>query len=71
MTYLGKLLILLGILLVAAGIILLLAPRIPFLGKLPGDIVIKKGSFTLYFPIATSVLLSAVLALMLYLFRSK
>lgn len=66
---LGKLLIFFGILLVVVGIILLLAPKIPWLGHLPGDIYIQRERFTFYFPLATCLLLSLILTLVLYLFR--
>jgi hypothetical protein len=57
---LGKILILVGGVFIVVGFILVLAPRIPFIGKLPGDIHIKRENFEIYFPLATSILLSAV-----------
>lgn len=63
----GKLLVLLGGVLVVVGLALMFAPKIPFLGKLPGDIHIKKDNFEFYFPLATSILLSLVLSGMLWL----
>ncbi len=69
MESLGKLLIFFGILLVILGVIFSLGPRIPWLGQLLGDIYIKKGHFTFYFPLTTSLLLSLILTLVLYLFR--
>jgi hypothetical protein len=65
----GKILLILGILFVVIGLILMLGPKIPFLGKLPGDFVIRRGNFTLYFPLATSILLSIVLTLIFFIFR--
>ena len=65
----GKALIFLGFLIVAIGIILMLGSRIPWLGRLPRDIYIKRDSFTFYFPLATCLLLSLILTLVLYLFR--
>jgi len=59
---LGKIMILIGGVFIVVGCILLLAPRIPFIGKLPGDIHIKRDNFELYFPLATSILLSIVLS---------
>ncbi|MGB2868469.1 MAG: DUF2905 domain-containing protein [Bacteroidota bacterium] len=59
---LGKSLVLLGIVLVAVGILVMVAPRVPFLGKLPGDLHIKKDNFELFVPITTSVLLSIILS---------
>ena len=63
----AKIMILLGILLVGVGLLLLVFQKIPFLGKLPGDIIIKKEHFTFYFPLATSILLSILISLVLYL----
>ena len=67
MTNLGKSLVILGALIALAGVIILLAGRIPYLGRLPGDFSWRKGNFRFYFPLATSLLLSAVLTLLLYL----
>ena len=65
----GKTIILLGGILVLAGVLLAYGPKIPLLGKLPGDILIKKEGFSFYFPLATSLLLSALLSLVLYFLR--
>lgn len=65
----GKLLIILGIVLIAAGLLLTFAGKIPFLGKLPGDIRIERESFSFYFPLGTCLLLSLILSLLLWLFR--
>ncbi len=65
---LGKLLILLGLILIIAGVVVQLSPRIPWLGRLPGDIFIQRGRFTLAFPIVSSLLLSLLLTLILNLF---
>jgi hypothetical protein len=64
---LGRLLIVFGVLLVIAGLLLTLGGRIPWLGRLPGDIYVQRGSWTFYFPIVTSLLVSVVLSLLLYL----
>lgn len=69
MSGLGRPLIILGLILVAAGIIITFAPRIPWLGRLPGDIYIKKNNFSFYFPLATSILVSALLSFILWLLR--
>ncbi|MEA1991210.1 MAG: DUF2905 domain-containing protein [Thermodesulfobacteriota bacterium] len=65
----GKLLLILGILFVVIGLLLMLGPKIPLLGKLPGDFVVRRGNFTLYFPLATSILLSIVFTLIFFIFR--
>ena len=58
-----------GLVLLAIGAIVSLAPRMPWLGRLPGDIYIKKDNFSFYFPLATSILVSALLSLVLWLLR--
>ena len=65
----GKILLILGILFVVIGLFLMLGPKIPLLGKLPGDFMVRRGNFTLYFPLATSILLSIVLTLIFLIFR--
>ena len=63
----GRILIAFGLLITAAGVVLVLVGRVPWIGRLPGDIHIERGNFTFYFPLATSLLLSVVLTLVLYL----
>lgn len=63
----GKFLIIAGVVLVIAGILLQFGPKLPFPGKLPGDIVIDRGNFKMYVPITTSILLSIVITVILYL----
>ena len=65
----GRFLILTGLFITAIGLFLLFADKIPWIGRLPGDILIKKGKWTFYFPLATSILLSILLTLLLNLFR--
>lgn len=71
MPTLGKVLILIGIGLVAIGLLIAVMPKLPYLGKLPGDIRIEKENFTFYFPFTTCLLLSALLSLILWFFRQK
>ena len=59
--FLGKLLILLGVFIILIGIFLLIGDRIPWLGRLPGDFIIRKKNFTFYFPLATSIIISIIL----------
>jgi len=66
---LGKLLIFLGSILIILGVFLIYFPKIPVLGKLPGDIYIKKENFVFVFPITTSIILSLILSLIFYLFQ--
>ncbi|EMR03758.1 hypothetical protein ADICEAN_01096 [Cesiribacter andamanensis AMV16] len=56
-----------GGLLLLAGVVLYFFDRLPFGGHLPGDFVVKKKGFTLYFPLATSLVLSLLLSLVLWL----
>ncbi len=65
---LGKTLIFIGVILLLLGGGMLLLQKIPFLGRLPGDIYIKKGNFTFYFPLVTCILLSLFLTIILSLF---
>ncbi len=68
MTDLGKLLVVLGGIVVLAGLVLMLAGRAHLpLGRLPGDIVYRGKNTTFYFPLATSIILSIVLSVILYL----
>lgn len=70
-THIGKMLIVLGIVAIAIGGLLVLSGKIPWLGKLPGDIVIQRKNFTFYFPLATSILISLVITLIFWLFGRK
>lgn len=71
MEQMGKMIIVAGVVMVAVGIILLLMQKIPFIGKLPGDILIKKDNFTFYFPLATCVLISLIFTLISMLWTRK
>jgi hypothetical protein len=63
--HLGKLIIILGIFLVVIGVLIVLAPKIPYIGRLPGDIYIKRDRFTIYFPLISSIIISLILTLIL------
>ena len=69
--HIGKFLILLGLLISAIGGLLLLSGKIPWIGRLPGDILIQKKNFTFYFPLATSILLSLILTLLFWLLGKR
>lgn len=62
--YFGKILLITGLVLSLIGGLVLLAGRIPWLGRLPGDFIIQKRNFTVYFPLATSILVSILLTLL-------
>ena len=64
---LGRALIFFGVILAAFGLILLLAPKIPWVGRLPGDILIQRERFTFYFPLVSCLLASLVLSLLLWI----
>ena len=66
---LGKMLILLGVFIILMGLLLVLGEKIPWVGRLPGDILIRREKFTFYFPIVTCVLISIILTLLFALFR--
>ena len=70
---LGKLLITIGAVFVGVGILLLFSDRLSFLriGRLPGDVIYRRGNFTFYFPIVTSILLSLILTLAFWLFGRR
>ena len=70
MNGLGRPLIILGLILVAAGLVISFAPRLPtWLGRLPGDINIKRDNFSFHFPLMTCLLISALLSFILWLIR--
>ena len=64
---LGRMLVLMGGLTLLLGLGLMFSDRIPYLGKLPGDINIKRESFEVHIPLATSVLLSVLLSVVLWI----
>jgi hypothetical protein len=66
---LGKILIIFGIALVVIGLMFVLGDKIPWIGRLPGDIYIKRDKFTFYFPLMTSIIISLLLTLLFALFR--
>jgi Protein of unknown function (DUF2905) len=67
----GKLLIGLGVLMILLGGVLFLTGKVPWLGRLPGDIKVERENWSFYFPLGTSLLLSAVLSLILWLFSRR
>ena len=73
MTELGKILLVFGLLMVMLGVVLLaagtLSGKVPWLGRLPGDIYIKRDNWTLYFPLATCIIISVILTVIFSLFR--
>jgi len=66
-----KLLISAGIMLIGLGLIWEFLLKTPFLGKLPGDIFLQKKNFSFYFPVTTSIILSLILSLVLWIFSKR
>jgi len=69
MAELGKTLILLGGVLLGIGVLLTLGGKLPWLGRLPGDIFVHRDNFSFYFPLTTSILVSVLLSLVFFLLR--
>jgi len=67
LSFFGKILILFGFFFIFLGVLFLLFGKIPFFGKLPGDILIKRENFTFYFPLGTCLLISLILSFIFYL----
>jgi len=66
---LGRVILVLGLVLVVVGLLLMMGGKVPWLGRLPGDITIQRGSFRFYFPLVTCLLLSLLVTLLFRLFR--
>jgi hypothetical protein len=66
---LGKILIVVGIVITVAGVLVVTGGKLPWLGRLPGDFTIRGENYTIYLPLATSVLISIVLSLIYWFFR--
>lgn len=71
MQEIGKTLIIFGVILLGVGLLLTFFNKIPFLGKLPGDIYIQKKNFTFYFPLVTSISISIILSLIFWLWQKR
>ena len=67
----GKVLMALGAVLLLTGALLTIGPRIPFFGRLPGDILVVRKGYGFYFPIVTCILLSVILSVLLNLFSRR
>jgi hypothetical protein len=67
MADLGRVLIVLGVVVAVVGVVLVLFGRVPWIGRLPGDIHVQRGNWTFYFPLGTSILVSILLTLVLWL----
>ncbi len=71
METLGRLLLLFGGILVLVGLVLIVVGKVPWLGKMPGDIRIERENFSFYFPVVTCIVVSVILTLILNLFLRR
>ncbi len=70
MNGLGRSLMVMGVILIAAGLLVSFAPKLPtWLGRLPGDISIKRDNFSFHFPLTTCIIISAFISFIMWLFR--
>lgn len=67
----GKVLITIGVIMIVVGVFFLFGNKIPFLGKLPGDVAVQKKNFSFYFPITTCIIISIILSLIMWLLGKK
>ena len=65
----GKFLIFIGLICIVAGVVLNWNIQIPWFGRLPGDILVKKENFSFYFPVTTCLIISVILTIVFYLLR--
>ncbi len=71
MRHIGRLLVISGVAIAAIGVLIIFSGKLPWLGRLPGDIVFHRKNFTFYFPLATSILISLVLTLLFWIFGRR
>ncbi len=62
----ARTMILIGTVLIVTGLVMLIIPRLPLVGKLPGDVLIKREHYSFYFPLATCIVISIIISLILY-----
>ncbi|HHT9136388.1 MAG TPA: DUF2905 domain-containing protein [Candidatus Wunengus sp. YC60] len=67
----GKILIFVGIIMIVVGGIFMFGSKIPFIGRLPGDIAIQKKNFSFYFPITTGIIVSIILSFIMWLLSKR
>lgn len=71
MSSMGRMVALLGLLVVGVGVVMMLAGRVPFLGRLPGDISIERDGWSFHFPLVTSIVISLILTVVLNLIARR
>ncbi|MCX5906004.1 MAG: DUF2905 domain-containing protein [Syntrophales bacterium] len=67
----GKIFLIIGLVVAGVGLLMMMGGKIPWIGKLPGDFFFKGEKFAFYFPLTTSILVSVVLTLILWLINRK
>ena len=67
----GKIIIFIGLLLVVIGFVWMVGNKLPFIGKLPGDIAIEKKNYSFYFPVTTCIIISIILSFLLWFFNKR
>ncbi len=67
----GKVLIFIGLLLTIVGFVFILGNKIPFIGRLPGDIAVERKNYSFYFPVSTCIIISVVMSFVLWFFSKK
>jgi len=65
----GKTLILVGVAAIVLGVVFMFGGKVPWIGKLPGDIYVQKGDFSLYFPLTTSIIISLIISFIIVLIK--
>ncbi len=68
LSHLGRLLVVVGLAIAGMGLLLTLGGKLPWFGRLPGDIVIQRKNFTFYFPVVTCIVISILLSFLLNIF---
>jgi hypothetical protein len=69
MPAIGKLFVILGIVMIVIGLGFMFGDKIPYIGRLPGDISIKRENFSFYFPITTCIIISVILTILFSIFK--
>jgi len=67
----GRIIIFIGLLVVVIGFVFVLGSKLPFIGKLPGDIAIEKGNYSFYFPVTTCIIISIILSFILWFLNRR
>jgi len=67
----GRIIIFIGLLVVVIGFVFVLGSKLPFIGKLPGDIAIEKGNYSFYFPVTTCIIISIILSFILWFLNKR